>query len=131
MKTIFCFLASLLFSILNCKSQNNVILVILDDWGLDQMESFNLGSTYAITPTIDSLKMEGALFTNFTTYPVCSPTRAAMLTGKYGFRTNVGDVVDYGEADMDTSFMTIPKVLKNFGIPSAMIGKYHLGCYWV
>ena len=127
MKTILCFLATLLLSFLNCKSQNNVILVILDDWGLDQMESFNLGSTYAITPTIDSLKMEGALFTNFTTYPVCSPTRAAMLTGKYGFRTNVGDVVDYGEADMDTSFMTIPKVLKNFGIPSAMIGKYHLG----
>lgn len=127
MKTIMCFLATLLLSFLNCKGQNNVILVILDDWGLDQMESFNLGSTYAVTPTIDSLKTEGALFTNFTTYPVCSPTRAAMLTGKYGFRTNVGDVVDYGETDMDTSFMTIPKVLNNFGIPSAMIGKYHLG----
>ena len=128
MKTIFCFLGTLLITIISCHGQNNnVILVILDDWGLDQMESFNLGTNFASTPTIDKLKNNGVLFTNFTTCPVCSPTRAALLTGKYGFRTNVGDVIDFGEKDMDTSFMTIPKVLNNYGITSAMIGKYHLG----
>jgi arylsulfatase B len=69
----------------------NIVFIIADDMGWDAFGNYpGISSTKANTPTLDSLARNGIAFTNFWTNPECSPTRASMLTGKYGFRTGVG-----------------------------------------
>lgn len=69
----------------------NIVFIIADDMGWDAFGNYpGISSIKANTPTLDSLARNGISFTNFWTNPECSPTRASMLTGKYGFRTGVG-----------------------------------------
>jgi arylsulfatase B len=69
----------------------NIIFIIADDMGWDAFGKYpGINGTKAKTPTLDSLAANGITFTNNWVNPECSPTRAAMLTGKYAFRTGVG-----------------------------------------
>ena len=72
------------------RSVPNVLVLIADDLGVEQLASFGIGSQPAITPNLDSLARQGMSFSNVWAQPICSPTRATLLTGRYGFRTGVG-----------------------------------------
>jgi arylsulfatase A-like enzyme len=71
-------------------SPPNVLLIIGDDMGVETLASYGVGARPPATPNLDRLADEGVRFDNFWSQPVCSPTRATLLTGRYGFRTGVG-----------------------------------------
>jgi len=68
----------------------NILLIIGDDLGVESLRSFGVGNDTAATPNLDKLAASGVRFNKFWAQPVCSPTRATMITGRYGFRTGVG-----------------------------------------
>ncbi len=68
----------------------NILLIIGDDMGIETLRSFGVGADTAATPNLDRLAASGVRFNRYWSQPVCSPTRATMLTGRYGFRTGVG-----------------------------------------
>ena len=68
----------------------NILLIIGDDMGIETLRSFGVGADPAVTPNLDRLAASGVRFNRHWSQPVCSPTRATMLTGRYGFRTGVG-----------------------------------------
>ncbi len=71
-------------------SKPNILLIIADDLGVEQLAPFGIGSQPAVTPNLDRLAQQGMSFSNVWSQPICSPTRATLLTGRYGFRTGVG-----------------------------------------
>ena len=99
----------------------NVLLVIADDYGADAMGLYSSAET-APTPTLDALAATGVRFTNCWANPVCSPTRASILTGRHAFRTGVGapgHVIGLNE-------FTVAQALGDAGYGTACIGKWHL-----
>lgn len=105
----------------------NIVHIIADDLGWRDV-GFN-GSTDIKTPNLDRLAAEGARFTQFYVQPMCTPTRAAVLTGRYPFRYGlqtavIPSVSSYG---LDTSEWLMPQCLKEAGYRTAIIGKWHLG----
>src|SRR5919197_6402086 len=68
----------------------NILFIILDDVGIDQLAAFNpLSPTAPQTPTMNAIINAGVKFTNFTTMPECSPSRVCFFTGRYPLRTGV------------------------------------------
>jgi len=105
----------------------NIVLVITDDQGKDASAEYNLSTDLPSTPNFSAMANDGIIFDNLWVSPSCSPTRAALISGKYGHQTNVlspGDPLhasdtilqSYLKADTATSDYT-----------SAIIGKWHLG----
>ncbi|MFT5747142.1 MAG: arylsulfatase B [Saprospiraceae bacterium] len=83
----------------------------------------------ANTPTIDSLALNGISFLNFWTNPICAPTRASMLAGKYAFRTGVGGIQIPQEATLQSEETIIQKYISDRTsneYASAVIGKWHV-----
>jgi arylsulfatase A-like enzyme len=72
------------------QTQPNVLLLIADDVGVEQFAPFGIGSNPASTPTLDALAARGMRFSRVWSQAMCSPTRATLLSGRYGFRTGVG-----------------------------------------
>lgn len=109
----------------------NVLFIILDDVGKDQLTAFNgAAGTAAVTPTLDTVVGAGVKFTGLYTMPECSPTRSAFFTGRYPLRTGVTAAIlneDLPASHVSPYEFTTPRVLATFGYRSAMIGKYHLG----
>jgi len=103
-------------------AQQNVLLIIADDLGADSLDLY-AGSGSAPTPTIDSLAASGVTFNNAWANPTCTPTRAGIVTGRFGFRTGVGAVGD----NLPLAEFTIPQALDSVGYATACIGKWHLG----
>ncbi len=80
-------------------SPPNFIIMIGDDMGVETIPCYPVGSQTATTPTLDSLCASGMRFDNFWSQPVCSPTRASILSGQYGFRNGVGTPTSAPEID--------------------------------
>jgi arylsulfatase B len=119
----------LLISIATTTAQRNVVLIIADDLGSNWC-GFQENSVDTVNmPNVRKLLSRGVRFSNAWANPVCSPTRAGILTGRYSFRTNVGNVVT-NAMQLDTAEITIPKLLKNANAPtkyvSANVGKWHV-----
>ena len=74
----------------------NILLIIGDDMGVDALSSYGVAEHAPPTAALDDLAREGVRFTNFWAQPVCSPTRATVITGRYGFRTGIGRPVGVG-----------------------------------
>ena len=74
----------------------NILLIIGDDMGVETLASYGLSEQAPATAALDALASEGVRFTNFWAQPVCSPTRATVITGRYGFRTGIGRPVGSG-----------------------------------
>lgn len=106
----------------------NVLLVLLDDVGVDKISAYGAHPEPVQTPVIDGLAARGVRFTQAWAEPVCSPTRAALLTGRHPRRTGLGDALDWLEDDFSLSRdeVTIPEVLGLAGYRSAAIGKWHV-----
>ena len=77
-------------------SAPNILLIIGDDMGVETLASYGLGENPPKTAALDKLAREGVRFKNFWAQPVCSPTRATLMTGRYGFRTGIGRPVGSG-----------------------------------
>lgn len=73
-------------------SRPNILLIIADDMGKDATAGFSEGVIKPSTPNLDMIKEEGLTFSNFYVYPTCSPTRASIITVKYGYRKGVKKV---------------------------------------
>ncbi|MFQ5644408.1 MAG: sulfatase-like hydrolase/transferase [Thiogranum sp.] len=108
-----------------CYAGNNILLIIADDFGVDAHGLYGIASSAAPTPTIDSLATQGVRFDRAWSNPVCSPTRASILTGRYSFRTGVGSATTNQAIDKDE--YTVADALGSMGYSTALIGKWHLG----
>lgn len=71
----------------------NILVIIADDLGTESVASYGIGAATAVTPTLDRLASQGVRFERFWSQHVCSPTRAAVLTGRYAFRTGVRSAI--------------------------------------
>src|SRR5262245_57507925 len=105
----------------------NVVILLVDDMGWGDL-SVN-GNTNVSTPHIDSLAKDGAIFERFFVQPVCSPTRAEMLTGRWHPRGGVRGVSTGGER-LDLDERTIAEAFKAAGYSTACFGKLQKGLSW-
>lgn len=108
-------------------NQPNVIIVYMDDLGYGDLSSY--GATEIQTPNMDKIVNGGVKFTNgYATSATCSPSRYALLTGRYPWRNENAKILP-GTAPMliDTNQITLPKVFKNAGYSTGIVGKWHLG----
>ncbi|HWL28274.1 MAG TPA: sulfatase-like hydrolase/transferase, partial [Burkholderiaceae bacterium] len=111
----------------------NILFVIMDDVGIDQMKVFGYGGIREEAgpdlPNIDAVAHAGVRFRNTWSMPECSPGRAAFFVGRYPLRTGINQAI--GPNDLATSQLspydtTTPKLLKKANYESAMFGKFHL-----
>jgi arylsulfatase A-like enzyme len=108
-------------------STPNVVLIITDDVGYGDFSSY--GAPDIRTPHIDRLAKEGVRFTDFyANGAVCSPTRAALISGRYQQRVGVENVLTPADKrGLPVTGRSLPQLLKNHGYATALIGKWHLG----
>ncbi|HEY8503019.1 MAG TPA: arylsulfatase [Gemmataceae bacterium] len=105
----------------------NVVLIMTDDQGYGDFGA--TGNKVIETPHLDAMAGRGAWMTSFYVCPVCSPTRACLMTGRYNYRTRVLDTY-IGRSMMDPEEVTLAEVLKQAGYATGIFGKWHLGdCY--
>src|SRR5215469_13020700 len=117
----------------------NFIIILIDDMGWTDLTSF--GSKFYQTPNVDRLVSQGMKFTNaYAACPVCSPTRASIMTGKYPARLHLTDWIP-GRKQWPTAKLLVPKfnqslpstdrtiaeALSPRGYRTAAIGKWHMG----
>ena len=102
----------------------NVIIIITDDQGFGDL-GINKNPNI-ITPNIDQFASESIQFDNFFVSPVCAPTRASLMTGRYSLRTGVRDTYN-GGAIMSNTETTIAEILKEADYSTGIFGKWHLG----
>ncbi|MBT8305540.1 MAG: arylsulfatase, partial [Maribacter sp.] len=102
----------------------NVIIIMSDDQGWGDLSSS--GNTNISTPNIDALAQNGVSFENFYVQPVCSPTRAELLTGRYAARTGVYSTSEGGER-FNLGETTIAEIFRTAGYKTAAYGKWHSG----
>ncbi|KAF0808914.1 putative arylsulfatase [Alcanivorax sp. S71-1-4] len=120
----------------------NILLVIMDDVGIDQMSSFGYGGVATplppplsgehrgpALPSIDAIADQGLKFRNTWSMPECSPGRSVLLTGRYPLRNNIYQAIgpnDLANSQISEYEITAPKLLKQAGYENAMFGKFHL-----
>lgn len=123
---------------LSKKAKPNIIFFLVDDLGWNDIGCY--GSTFYETPNIDRLAKAGMRFTNaYAACPVCSPTRASILTGKYPARINITDWIPGADPknkmllgtkdknELPLEEITFAEALKKEGYQTAFLGKWHLG----
>ncbi|MEC3908148.1 sulfatase-like hydrolase/transferase [Tamlana sp. 2201CG12-4] len=105
--------------------QPNILLIIADDMGLDACPGYPIGSIKPNMPNLKKLMDTGVKFTNVWSNPTCSPTRAGILTGKYGLRTGVLQAGN-NLSTSETSLQSYINTKTNSTYSQAIIGKWHL-----
>ena len=105
----------------------NIVYIMADDHAYQAISAYGYQlAKYAPTPNIDRLAKEGALMNaTFCTNSICGPSRSSILTGKFSHSNGFYKNVDGG--DFDGSQLTFPKIFKENGYQTAVIGKWHLG----
>ena len=105
----------------------NIVIIYLDDLGYGDVSAY--GATEIKTPNIDALAKNGIKFTNgYASSATCTPSRYALLTGMYPWRNKKAKILP-GTAPLliSTEQQTLPKLLKEQGYQTAIVGKWHLG----
>ena len=106
------------------QEQPNVIVVITDDQGYGDIAAH--GNEMIRTPHLDALHAQSVRLTDFHVDPTCSPTRSALMSGRYSTRTGVWHTI-MGRSLMDGRERTLAEVLRDGGYDTGMFGKWHLG----
>jgi len=109
---------------LHAADKPNVVLIITDDQGIGDLSLH--GNPILKTPHLDKIAETGVRFSRFYVAPVCAPTRASLLTGRYYYRTGVVDTF-VGRALMHPDEVTIAEALAKAGYRTGQFGKWHLG----
>jgi len=126
LSALFCFLANESFAVEEKSKQPHIVYLLVDDLGYADC-GFN-GGTDIKTPHIDELAKGGAILKAFYTQPVCSPTRAALMTGRLPIHTGVyGVVVPGAKWGLPLAERILPEALREAGYTTAITGKWHLG----
>jgi len=102
----------------------NIVLIITDDQGYGDIGIH--GNPKIATPNLDRLAKDGVQFSAFQVCPVCSPTRASLMTGRYNYRTGVVDTF-IGRSLMHPDEVTLPQALAAADYRTGIFGKWHLG----
>jgi arylsulfatase A len=107
----------------------NIVVIFCDDLGYGDLECY--GNPSIRTPNLNRMAAEGLRFTDFyAAAPVCTPSRAALLTGRYAIRSGLTEVLfPTSRGGLPQSEITIAKALKGVGYATAHIGKWHLGIH--
>ena len=125
MKTLFLLLAAVLSAAASARPPN-VVVIFIDDMGYGDIGPF--GATKQRTPHLDRMAKEGMKLTSFYATPVCSVSRAQMMTGCYGARVSVPGVYFPGQSvGLNPAEVTVAERLKEKGYATQMVGKWHLG----
>ena len=107
----------------------NVVLIVTDDVGYGDLGSY--GAPDIKTPSIDSLARDGVKLTDFYAAPQCTPTRAALISGRYQQRFRLeaamGGPKTAPNSGLPATGYSLPQLLKNNGYATGLIGKWHLG----
>ena len=104
----------------------NIVYILADDMGY--ADAGFLGGKEIKTPSMDALAAKGAVLESFYVQPVCSPTRAVLMTGRYAAHTGVYSVVRPGASwGLPLEERTLPQALREAGYQTAISGKWHLG----
>ena len=107
----------------------NIIHILVDDLGYGDFSFFNKGISE--TPFLDQFIQEStSLSQHYTSSPVCNPSRASLLTGRYPHRTGSIDTLEWrGLERLDLNEVTIADILQDAGYRTGLIGKWHLGAF--
>ena len=130
LKTVFAL--SLLVATNAIAAPKNILIIIADDYGVDSSSLYNStanGATLPPTPNIASLASNGVVFANAYANPLCSPTRASIITGRHAFRTGVGNVITGPTSpQLSSGEFTLPEAFNasGLGYHLAQFGKWHL-----
>ena len=132
MKNVICLLILVAFSQFVAAAKPNFVVIFTDDQGYGDLGCF--GGEHVNTPRIDAMAKEGSRLTSFyVAAPVCTPSRAALMTGCYPKRIDMATGSNFGvllAADtkgLNPDEITIAEVLKTVGYRTAIFGKWHLG----
>jgi arylsulfatase A-like enzyme len=124
--------ALFLFAEASCQKPN-IIYIMSDDMGYGDLSSY--GRKDYTTPNLDQLASQGIKFINaYSAAPLCTPTRAAFITGRYPAKTPVGLIEPLTASKKDSAlgltaeYPSIATLIKAAGYETALIGKWHLGC---
>ena len=109
------------------KSFPNIVLIVTDDQAYGDLSLTD--NPIAETPILDQLAKEGVFAENFYVSPVCAPTRASLLTGRYHQRTGVSGVTR-GRENMNLDENTLADILKSNGYKTGIFGKWHNGAHY-
>ena len=113
----------------SAQEKPNVILMVADNVGYGDIGAFQGGEIRGMpTPRIDQLASEGLTLTQFLTEPGCTPSRAALLTGRYAHRAGLGSIVVVGTPNtLRDEEITMAELFKSAGYNTAITGKWHVG----
>ena len=130
MKLAFLLLATLTMSLLPLRaaiaSKPNIVLIFIDDLGYADIGPF--GNREVRTPNLDKFAAEGRKFTSFYATPVCSMSRACLMTGCYNVRLSIpGVLFPKSNIGLHTNEITLAEIVKSKGYATCAIGKWHLG----